>query len=78
LQNKILAAFNGTANFSMQDANRLCDDLGIDVLIAERNDRMWALKHSWVWSENPLLANEYMRVFACGRRREAIQHNFKP
>jgi hypothetical protein len=78
LQNKILAAFNGTHNFSMQDANRLCDDLGIDVLIAERSDRMWALRHSWVWSENPLLANEYMRVFACGRRREAIQHNFNP
>jgi hypothetical protein len=77
LQNKIQAAFNGTVTFRMQDANRLCDDLGIDVLIAERPDRMWALKRSWVWSERPLLANEYMRAFACGRRREEMQRSFE-
>jgi hypothetical protein len=77
LQNKILAAFNGTTAFKMEDANRLCDDLGMDVLIAERSDRMWALKQSWVWSENPLLENEYMRAYACGRLRDQIQAKFE-
>jgi hypothetical protein len=77
IQTKILAAFSGTKVFKMEDANRLCEDLGVDVLIAERNDRMWALKHSWVWSDDPLLENDYMRAYACGPRREEIRAKFE-
>lgn len=77
IQNQILAAFNGRTAFTMQNVNQLCDDLHIDLLIAERSDRMWSLRQSWVWTGKPVVANEYMRAFACGARRSGIEKGFE-
>jgi hypothetical protein len=76
LQTKILEAFNGRSTFSLKDADHLCETLGIDVLIAERPDRMWSLRKSWVWSGRPLVENEYMRAIACGPRRAEMESKF--
>lgn len=70
-QNKILAAFNGRKTFTISQANELCDELSIDVLVAERADRMWALKKSWVWTAPTLVENPYMRAVACGTKRKS-------
>jgi hypothetical protein len=75
-QNKILEAFNGRKKFTVDDADRLCSELGIDVLVAERADRMWALKQSWVWKGSPLVENPYMRAVACGAKKAAIEQRF--
>ncbi len=76
LQNKIAPAFNGRIPFTLADANQLCNDLGIDVLIAERSDRMWSLKQSWIWTGTPVVANAYLRALACGTRRRKIEDLF--
>ncbi len=77
-QNKLAAVFNGRVPFTWQEANALCEEMGIDVLIAERPDRMWAVKDSWVWSGRPVIENSYLRAFACGRRRKKIEDLFPP
>jgi hypothetical protein len=76
-QKKIFEAFIGRSAYSLEQANQLCDDLGIDLLIAERPDRMWAVKESWVWSGTPVVDNEYMRAIPCGRRRDEIARSFR-
>jgi hypothetical protein len=75
-QNKILEAFNGRRSFTSLEADQLCDQLGIDVLVAERPDRMWAVKQSWVWKAAPIVANPYMRAVACGARKSSIEKRF--
>lgn len=77
IQRKILEAFNGRNAYRTEDANQLCTDLGIDVLIAERSDRMWAIKRSWVWSGETLVENPYMRAVACGKRRAEVAAGFR-
>jgi hypothetical protein len=75
-QNKIGEAFNGRTPFKLQDANHLCEDLGIDLLIAERSDRMWNVKTSWVRTGKPVLENNFVRAIACGKRRVEIEDLF--
>jgi hypothetical protein len=77
-QNKIAEAFNGRKPFKLQEANELCDDLGIDLLIAERSDRMWGVKNGWVRTGKPVLENDFVRAVACGKRREQIENVFAP
>lgn len=77
-QYKIVAAFNANLPFTWQEADQLCTDFKIDVLVAERTDRMWALKQSWVWTGRPVMESEFMRAFACGRRRKEIELKFAP
>ena len=42
-----------------------CDSLPINILGANDTDSAWADRHSWVWSEKPVFANSYVRLFGC-------------
>ena len=42
-----------------------CQDLPVDILVAKDTDTAWADAHGWVWTERPVFANRYFRVFRC-------------
>ncbi len=44
-----------------------CREYGIDVVVVEDLDRVWHEPSSWVWSRTPAVANDYVRVFRCGK-----------
>src|SRR5262249_26145887 len=44
-----------------------CGVYAIDLLVAEDSDPVWHCGESWVWKEAPVYANQFMRVFQCGR-----------
>jgi hypothetical protein len=43
----------------------VCHDYGIDVMVAEDTDPAWHDPSSWVWSQRPIVANNYVRAFRC-------------
>ncbi len=54
------------------DAGRvdgICKELSIDALVVKDTDKVWADKSSWVWNKQPDLANDYARVFLCGKSK---------
>ena len=44
-----------------------CRSLPVDILVAKDTDAAWADRHGWVWTEKPVFANRYFRVFKCPR-----------
>ena len=45
----------------------VCRSLPVDLFVAKDTDHVWADRQSWVWTEKPLFANRYMRLFGCVR-----------
>lgn len=43
----------------------ICQDYGIDVLVAKDTDPAWHDRSSWIWSQRPVVANDYVRAFSC-------------
>jgi hypothetical protein len=43
----------------------VCGNLPIDILVAKDTDPAWADRQGWVWSSQPVYANDYYRVFRC-------------
>src|SRR5579872_5089598 len=43
----------------------VCKALSIDVLIARDQDDLWKKPNSWIWTTQPIFANDYVRVFSC-------------
>ena len=50
-----------------RDADALCTSLSINVLLVTRDDAVWQNPDSWVWRRNPIVANSFVRTFACGK-----------
>ena len=48
-----------------------CATLPVDVLVAKDTDLVWSDPASWVWREQPVYANRYVRLFRCGPRTAA-------
>ena len=48
------------------DPQSACAEYGIDVMIVQDTDPVWHDRSSWVWSREPLVANDYARAFRCG------------
>ncbi len=46
-------------------AQRVCRELGIQVLIARVYDPVWTDRGSWVWTLPPLVAQEQFRALVC-------------
>ena len=49
---------------SLRDA---CSAVPADMLVAKDTDPVWKNRASWVWSETPAYANDYIRLFPCPR-----------
>ena len=43
----------------------VCGSLPIDILVAKDTDPAWGDRQGWVWTNKPLYANAYYRVFRC-------------
>ena len=55
--------------FELPDGSNLdatCQEYGIDAVIVDDSDRVWREPSSWIWSRDPLVANDYARAFRCG------------
>jgi len=48
------------------DLEATCREYGIDALIVEDSDLVWREPSSWIWSQQPEVANDYVRAFRCG------------
>jgi hypothetical protein len=42
-----------------------CESIPADILVAKDTDAVWKDRRSWVWTEKPVYANSYIRLFAC-------------
>jgi hypothetical protein len=42
-----------------------CQSLPVDTFVAKDTDTVWGNRQSWVWTERPVYANAYMRIFRC-------------
>jgi hypothetical protein len=65
------------ALFALPDGSNLgamCQEYGIDAVIVEDSDRVWRDPSSWVWSRDPVIANDYVRAFLCGKAAVGIHH----
>lgn len=51
-----------------------CHEYGIDAILAEDSDRVWRDPSSWVWNRKPVIANDYVRAFRCGKATVSAQH----
>ena len=49
-----------------READALCNSLFINVLLVTREDAVWHNPDSWVWRREPIVANNFVRTFACG------------
>jgi len=54
---------SGQAASTFED---VCRSLPIDILVAKDTDPAWADPRSWVWTQTPAFANDYLRLFRCG------------
>ena len=55
--------------FELPDGGNLdatCREYGIDAVVVEDSDRVWQEPSSWIWSRQPVVANDYVRAFRCG------------
>ncbi len=48
------------------NVDEVCRTNLIDVLVAKDSDPVWRDRSSWVWREQPIVANRYVRAFLCG------------
>lgn len=45
----------------------VCELLPASFYVVKDTDQVWANSHSWIWTERPLYANQYVRIFGCDR-----------
>lgn len=50
----------------------VCGSLPIDILVAKDTDPAWSDRQGWVWTNQPLYANSYYRVFRCKINHEVV------
>jgi hypothetical protein len=43
----------------------VCRSIPARLIIAKDTDPVWAARDSWVWTEKPIYANGYVRLFGC-------------
>ena len=43
----------------------VCGTLPIDLIAASDTDPAWSDRRSWVWTQRPVFANRYVRLFRC-------------
>jgi hypothetical protein len=58
--------FSPSAHLSYAQVKEICRELSIDAVVVKDTDGIWGDKTSWVWKEEPFVANGYSRAFLCG------------
>ncbi len=54
--------------FERPDGNleSTCREYGIAAVVVQPSDPVWQEPSSWIWSQHPVVANDYVRAFRCG------------
>lgn len=47
------------------DLGEACASLPVSIMIAKDTDAVWRDRQSWVWRDQPVFANNYVRLFSC-------------
>ena len=47
------------------DPERVCQEFGIDIIVANDTDPAWRDPYSWIWQRQPIVSNDYVRAFRC-------------
>ena len=61
--------------FDLPDRSNLdatCREYGIDAVVVENSDDVWRDRSSWIWSQQPIVANDFVRAFRCGTTAASI------
>jgi hypothetical protein len=61
----MIAKLNMLYSSSPTPLASVCGNLPIDILVAKDTDPAWGDRQGWVWTNQPLYANAYYRVFRC-------------
>ena len=56
-----------------------CESLPASLIAAKDTDGAWKARDSWVWREQPVFANQFVRLFQCAApaERTAEQINLR-
>ena len=70
LQAGLKTIFDPHANDNSPEVeiNNICQALHIDVLVVNAHDSIWNRKDSWVWQVAPIIQNDGVRIYKCGRK----------
>ena len=63
----LIAPFRAT--FPPSEIEQTCSRFGVRLLVVTDQDPVWQDRTSWVWQINPIVANDVLRAFTCGRSR---------
>ena len=55
------------------DLDLVCRRYNIEIMLADDRDPVWKQHESWVWSRSPLIANGFVRAFACGDQSQQLR-----
>ena len=69
---RVQAAFPEDGRSAPASFQDVCRSLPIDTLVAKDTDPVWSNRESWVWTERPVYANAYMRLFRCPSRDRTL------
>jgi hypothetical protein len=62
----ISGVFDGGEASDWQRVEAICRELLITALVAKDTDLVWKDQRSWVWTRQPLVANQRARAVLCG------------
>jgi hypothetical protein len=62
---RLLDFYSVQAKPDSQSIADVCRNIPADLMIAKDADPVWASRGSWVWTEKPIFANRYIRLFEC-------------
>jgi hypothetical protein len=68
----LTSAFGLRESGASLNIDQMCDRLSINVLVAGEQDQAWQDHGSWVWSRQPIVANEYFRAIPCGNHQQGF------
>ena len=63
---RLAGLFSGPATESFET---VCKSLPIGVMVVKDTDGVWSDRSSWVWSRQPIFANDFVRLFSCPTSR---------
>lgn len=71
--NTVAPLFDKPSAAESGDLDLVCRRYNIKIMLVDDRDPVWKQRESWVWSRTPLIANDYVRAFACGDSSQQLR-----
>jgi hypothetical protein len=62
---RLLDFYSVQVKADSQSVADVCRNIPAELMVAKDTDPVWASHDSWVWTEKPIFANNYIRLFRC-------------